>query len=79
MSNYPEFAQGSRRLWTLAEVCELTGYSRSTIERAIARKELSPRRPGERRFVHSELVRWLGYDPLRELAESPPPESREVG
>ena len=56
-----------RRLWTFYEVLQLTGYSASTIKRALATGELQSVRPGERRIVHSELVRWLGYDPLREL------------
>jgi predicted DNA-binding transcriptional regulator AlpA len=58
---------GTRRLWTLAEVVRLTGYSESTIKRALSAGEILPHRPGARRIVHSELCRWLGYDPLTEL------------
>jgi predicted DNA-binding transcriptional regulator AlpA len=72
MSNNPSLGAGPRRLWTLAEVIELTGYSLSTIKRAIRAGELHSIKPRQRRVVHSELVRWLGYDPLRELALSPP-------
>ena len=58
---------GVRRLWTLREVSEITGYSVSTIKRALQSGELRSHRSGSRRIVHSELVRWLNYDPLLEL------------
>lgn len=49
--------------WTLAEVVQATGYSKSKIERAIQRGELKQIKPGLRLFALLDLFRWLGYNP----------------
>lgn len=54
------------RLWTRKEVSELTGFSLSTIDRAIRTFALASLRVRHsRRIPHNELIKWLGYDILQ--------------
>lgn len=54
------------KLWTIKEICELTGMSYLTVWRAVHSGELESRKvKGSRRILHEWLVRWLGCDPLK--------------
>jgi hypothetical protein len=53
------------RLWTIKEICEITGFSRWKVLRAIKSDELESRKiKGSRRVLHEWLVAWLGFDPM---------------
>jgi excisionase family DNA binding protein len=54
------------KLWTIKEICEITGFSRWKVLRAIKRGELESRKiKGSRRVLHEWLVAWLTFDPLQ--------------
>lgn len=55
--------------WTVKEVVEYTGLSERTIRAAIATGELgSVKIRGGRKIRHSQLMEFLGFDPLQESA-----------
>jgi excisionase family DNA binding protein len=55
------------KLWTVEEIVALTGFSISKIKTAIKKEELKTQKiGGSRRVRHSQLVEWLGFDPLNE-------------
>ena len=55
--------------WTVKEIVEYTGWSESTVWRLLAAKKLdSIKLEGSRsrKIKHSQLVDYLGFDPLDE-------------
>ena len=55
--------------WTVKEIAEYTGLSVVTIWRAIRSEELgSVKLKGGRKIRHSQLIEFLGFDPLQEAA-----------
>src|SRR5262245_11164264 len=55
--------------WTVLEIAELTGLSESTVRRSIRGGQLgSVKLKGSRLIRHSQLVEFLGFDPLEEAA-----------
>jgi excisionase family DNA binding protein len=57
------------KLWTIDEIASLTGFSLSKVKTAIKNKHLHTQKiGGSRRVRHSQLVEWLGFDPLDEQA-----------
>jgi excisionase family DNA binding protein len=57
------------KLWTIKEIIDVTGLSRSTVKRAIKSGKLESRLvegTRQRRIMHAWLVKWLaGMDPLQ--------------
>lgn len=52
------------KLWTIQEIVDVTGFSKSKVERAIKSGELESRKiKGSRRVSHEWLVAWLGFEP----------------
>lgn len=59
--------------WTVKEIVEYTGLSESTVWRLLADGDLGSVKLGRSRKIrHSQLVEFLGFDPLSEskLTES---------
>jgi len=55
--------------WTVKEIVLLTGLSERTIRAAIASGELgSVKIKGSRKIRHSQLIEFLGFDPLQEAS-----------
>jgi excisionase family DNA binding protein len=55
--------------WTVKEIVQLTGLSEKTIWRVLASKKLgSVKLNGSRLIRHSQLVEFLGFDPLTEAS-----------
>jgi excisionase family DNA binding protein len=55
--------------WTVKEIVQLTGLSERTIRAAIAGGELgSVKIKGSRKIRHSQLIEFLGFDPLQEAS-----------
>jgi len=55
--------------WTVKEIVQLTGLSEPTIWRALAQQKLgSVKLKGSRLIRHSQLVEFLGFDPLNEAS-----------
>jgi excisionase family DNA binding protein len=53
------------KLWTLKEIVDLSGFSKSKVQRAISSGELDSKKVGgSRRVKHEWLIKWLGFDPL---------------
>ena len=53
--------------WTVKEIVEYTGLSESTVWRLLSSKKLgSIKLKGSRKIRHTQLVEFLGFDPLNE-------------
>lgn len=59
--------EANMKLWTIKEIAELGIYSLSFIKKAIYKQKTLKvhRLGGSTRVKHSDLVEWLGIDPLK--------------
>jgi len=64
------FDPSTDRVWTVAEITQETGLTIAMVKRSLRSGKLASIKVCSklRRVRHSELKRWLGYDPLLEAA-----------
>lgn len=61
-------SKNKHSFWTVEEIAQLTGLSERTIWRYLESGKLESVWLGGRKIRHSQLVAFLGFDPLKEPA-----------